>query len=308
MENQFKVELNSETGFLPTCYPLLLSLKEGKTQLFYEEHSRRHPLAAYKDSLSRVENAFLFVLECYDKVALSKDLSWSIGELLESHRQLYYSLAEHFEACEGAAASLVPFSAKKKNPLLDPILRRAKDYKHVDLVINQVKHRHNNFVPIKFRSEYAYVYGFYVSGIRTSTSVGPNPEVHKKWNNQETAFSFNRDFRRLFVDIYRVGEYLAETLKGFGISSAQPKAVEGSKMLSIARKISDIPNFCFPDEVSQPNQIVSITSDNDRHTLRVARGLDRPQSTIPPGGNLRIESVLTIGIESTHIMPYLQNR
>lgn len=307
MAELFDVAIGSKTGFMPPCYLMLLSLKDGHFPLFHEQHSRRHPLSAYKTTLSRVEDAFIDVLDSFDRITAARDLSGEVGPLLERHRALYYSLAEHFEACEGAAESLVAAGEEKKHPLLKPFWNKARDYKHVDRVLNEVKHRHNEFVPIKFGSAFASVFGFYVSGIRTSECLGPNPNIHRKWHDQETAFSFNRDLRRLFVDIYRVGYYLSETLGRFEIPPAEPEAGVGSKLLHIATRISAIPDFCFPDEASQANQVVVVGNDGDQRTLRVACGIDRPRSIVPPG-MLSVEAMLTVGVEGSHKLPYLGRR
>lgn len=308
MSLELNMTVNSKTGFLPICYPLLLSLKTLDVPLFHHEHLLHNPLSSYKQSVLRAEEEFVLLLDSIEKLNIAPRENGNSDEILERLRQLYYALTEHFEACRGAASSLVPKGEEKKHPFLIPFWNRSKDYKHVDLVINQIKHRQNRFIPITFRSKWAAAHGFYVSGIRTSSSVGPNLDVHPNWNNQDTAFSFNRVLRRLFIDVYKVGSYLAETLDRFGVSVVSSIDPGGSRMFSIAKRISNIPNFGFPDEVEQEKFGILVNDDDDNRRIKLVCGKEAPRAIIPPGGDLSVKATFYVEEELSHVMPYLRRR
>lgn len=297
----------ASSGFLPPCYPRLVSLRENIIPLYHEEHGRRHPLSAYTKTLNRVETAFWDVLNAFDELRAAKGLVGKASAMLDDYRGLYYALAEHFEACEGAAASLVKKGQESKHGNLRPFWNKSLDYKHVDRVINEVKHRHNEFVPISMEGSFFVVYGFLVAGIRSATCVGPNQNIHKEWNNMDTAFSFNRDLRRLFVDVFRVGSYLSDALERFNVPpNAAPEPVMGSRIFNIASRIAGIPNFCFPDEWHMPSQIVSIIGGGDAKTLRIASADDH--KPLPPCGAFSVKTMITLGFEPSFRMPYFQRR
>lgn len=304
--NEFTVCNN--TGFRPACYSYIESLRASELVLYHDQYGLRHPVSAYNNSLSRVENGFVEVLNLYDGLRASKGLFHDAGLLLDKYRQLYYALAEHFEACEGVAKSFVAKQEYNKHPVLKKFRTNEKAYKHVDHVINEVKHRQSEFVPLKFTSDRVAIYGFIVSGIRGAGTIGPNLNLHKQWRCSpkiivETAFSFNRDLRHIFVDIFRVGAFLGEAMAEFGVIAASSPKREGSKLIEIASRITGIPDFGFPDELEEKRYIVKLEGEGDLLKLRVGNGgrYNLPQSWFNPA---KVELLIMLNAELSHIVPY----
>lgn len=298
------------TGFRPTCYPYLESLRECGVSLYHDKYGLRHPVGAYSNSLSRVERDFIEVLNLFDQLRTTKNLFHDAGLLLDKYRQLYYALAEHFEACEGIVKSFVPYEERKKHRALEQLSRNKKVYQHVDHVINAIKHRQNELVPLAFESKFLTIYGFVVSGIRAPDTAGPNLTVHKQWPGPrgnkkiETAFSFNRDLRRVFVDTFRVGSLLGEAMDEFGVTVASSPKREGSRLFEIASRIAKIPDFGFPDELENKRYTVEVEREGDCLRIRVGYGgyYNVPSFLYDPA---RVRHLIMLTGELSRIVPYM---
>lgn len=298
------------TGFRPTCYPYLESLRESGVVLYHDKYGLRHPVSAYSNTLSRVEGDFIEVLNLFDKLRATKNLFHDASLLLDRYRQLYYALAEHFEACEGIVKSFVPYEEREKHRALKQLSKNKKTYEHVDKVINEIKHRQNELVPIEFKSKFLTIYGFVVSGIRAPDTAGPNLTVHKQWPGPrgnkkiETAFSFNRDLRHIFVDTFRVGALLGEAMDEFGVMGAPSPKREGSRLFEIASRIAKVPDFGFPDELEKERYTVEVKREGDCFRMRVGYGgyHNVPSVLYDPA---RVHHLIMLTGELSRIVPYV---
>lgn len=126
------------------------------------------------------------------------------------------------------------------------------------------------------RNHLIKAYGYFVAGPDSRGVIGPNPHIHRPWKGQATAFSFNRDLRRLFVSLYQIGEFVTEFLRGIGTPEPHDwKGASADELYDIAQRISRLPTFYFVDEVPNRNPVVFVPAGGVRK-INIADDAARP--------------------------------
>ncbi len=283
----------------------VLSAEFPITDLYNRDLKLRQPLGIYNVSLMTVLASFENVLDEVEKFLLNKPFAkyedlpdeWREGfhepKLLVNQRTLLYSLMEHMEDCFNILKCFVPLPSpdplkrtKKaycKHPEInDCVTAVAPYYDHVSNIVNHSKHNQGRIKTFTISTDTMLMPGYFiescehikdpVTGIITWEVLGPSSIIHTP--NRDTAFSFARDLRFHFVNIYLVSMHLAVAVNKLAGSKASPRIIDHSKMasqlLSVARRIEKLPNYFFRDEVLMPVPTVKIIETATTTELRLA--------------------------------------
>jgi len=262
----FQSRLSKKTGLFPKAVYALHAAKDVSTH--HAIHGFRHPLGIYNVSLTYILTRFGKVLDELDRFSSTyhadkKKTDQLCSALLDTMDHLLDSLLEHMDDCESVIASFFP---SKDDPKAKRVWREFKDgihpYRdHIGRVVNFIKHQQGRLRIVVFSGRSFCYPGYFVEGVVDDGVLGPAPTIHK---NSNTAFSFNRDLRFHLVSLYFVSAHLAQAV--YEASKIQPQPIEKSEeesrqLLTTLKRVSQLPMFFYPDEISKQIPVVRILDD-----------------------------------------------
>jgi hypothetical protein len=270
MLNNFSLRLSEkDCGFMPAA-KFLGSLADSRLSL---AKGQLHPFAAHNITIAHVWRSFADVLDAHKAIVprgINKELSDRTSTLLNCHRELLYRIAEHLDACLKAAQAVADKGLGRKEKNFKEFADRHKDIRdHAALVANTLKH---NFCPlqaVRMTNGMLHVFGYFLSAPQEDGCIAPHEEVHPRWKDKETAISFNRDLRRLFVELFEAATNLAGYLHALGIGPSAPPAQMADNIMAIAGRIQAIPAYCFPDEAMRPSPRVAVEESEAGKMLHI---------------------------------------
>lgn len=310
-ENLKIVRSTQKTGNIaPECYDILSDLPE-KALNFYK-FPERHPLGIYNYSISRIMNAFSFVINqivLIEKDQLNFKLSdKSINQLLIFQSELLHALHAHIDDCFRILKVVAPYPETKignmtskerkkvegnvhswlktfNHPTYDIFARKIADYRnYLGKIVNSIKHNHARLRLIYMNIEGFDVFGYYVEGITLNNKnrivAGPDPKI----NPNGTAFSFTRDLRFHFYKIYEISHYLKQALislltEEYGVKTFNLKVPNDYNPVldTVAEEIQNLDWAFFYDEYKKSLPQISFkNNDNKILTLKLIENQARP--------------------------------
>jgi len=257
--------------------------------LFYRDYGLKHPLALYNTSFNKIEDALRDFFKIYDSLKVEDFTPTESNkkehnnndkgrELLKVYRIFLYSLREYLDDCFHVMKAFVrPQShfkddrnqcawLKKNIPSETSVFfDNIKDYKnYLDNIVNQLKHKNGILSYIVFYNETnrEFHVGYFVANIKND-AYEPVDYIHKEFQGQHTAFSFNRDIRYNIFNVFLVSEEIVEFLKRIGIklNSSEKSIKAPDRRTLLYKKIMDMPKVFFPDEYSKDVPSVCLLDD-----------------------------------------------
>jgi hypothetical protein len=137
-------------------------------------------------------------------------------------------------------------------------------------LVNRVKHEHGQIRCVAFSDGSLQSAGYYLEGLDAQGVAMPDPSVHPG----NTAFSFNRDLRYHFIQLFEIGSALKGALTS-ALRAQKLRAVESTykstseEFTSIAERVSNLPQVVLPDEPAKPTPSVLARRDADDVVLSV---------------------------------------
>jgi hypothetical protein len=307
---------------MPEAYEALSSKLEGVplSNMNYGHRSisrLRHPLGIYSVSLSSVLDSLLDVLDELDHLRSERPFldtskyGWDTELVAKQERFLRY-LMDHMDDC---VSVLMCFFGDKENFHNDEHVKiyskSIEPYRsHIGRIVNHVKHQQGRLRFLAFLSAQEIFPGYFVEGIDSDGAPGPALQIHKKFRNADTAFSFARDLRYHLFNIYLVSHYLAEAISAIVRSAKVAMNSSESpddKIAEIAWRICSLPLIFFPDEVSLSVPSVEIKNFQDDETELVLYYPDEQvQAESPPKETTVYLSLRGDGVTQTFRLPYYQ--
>lgn len=279
----------------------------GATPTFHEGHGARHPLAAYRISLSEVVGKLLAVV---DALALVQASGRRPGEdascdrhLLDATDHMLDALMEHIGDCNSVLRSLFALGDSRYRRVYDRFKNSVRPYReHIGAADNYLKHNQGRLVLMSFEWGASSSFGYYIEG-PLGSGTGPATAVH---GEAGTAFSFNRDIPFHVCHVYAISDRLAAAIEGAGFSqdSAEPHDSDKEASQQLARLLSEVaklPRVWFPDELRKPAPLVQL----DEEGVLIEYPSDRTGRIGPPYG-ARVTTVLSgDGVTRSFKLPYL---
>jgi hypothetical protein len=277
---------------------------------YHEAYGARHPLAAYRVSLSNVASRLVVVL---DELPTTRPAGPERGaadtnreqRLLEAADHLLDALMEHMGDCGSILRSMFPASDEARHRTVYSKYKGSVEpyRKHIGAIVNYIKHNQGRLCSVSFAWLGGSIPGYYVEG-PIGSGVGPAQAIH---GEEPTAFSFNRDVPFHICSLFAVGDRLAAALRladsriGLGDSfpSTEPSSSDLSKALRLA---SALPRVFFPDEVKKPMPLIQL----DGHALTIELPSNAVKPSGPPLGSKVLISARGDGVTRSFRLPYLR--
>lgn len=293
----------------PKSYDILNNLP--KKSLDYNKFPERHPLGIYNYSLARILKSFLYVInqiEVIENEQISEssfeasESIKSIDVLLIFYSELLHALHAHIDDCFRILKIVSPYpknemcklsSSKRQeveryvfkwlkefnHPSYKKFEEKISDYRtHVGRIVNKIKHNHARLRLISMNMEGFDVLGYYIEGIDLNKDNKimscPDPEIHPN----STAFSFTRDLRFHFYNIYEISHYLQEALvlalkKEYNFQSTDLEHYTNynPNFDIVANKIQNLDMAFYFDEYEKPlpQILINKNNNNTRLTLKL---------------------------------------
>lgn len=242
----------------------------------------RPPVGAYNSSLLEVIRAFETLLNTLDSFrneqCWHKDKENWQDPLVADCERMLYRMFEHATDCRNILDCLLPSGGElKTNRTVKDFDKRIKLYRdHVGAVVNRLKHRQRRIRAIVFYDIDPIIPGYYLETVGTIQDNGvtvevvqPDSEIHA---NADTAFSFHRDLRYHFCNLYLISQHLANAVHE--LTSTVPAVVctrnqnFDDRLFNIAQRIAALPEVFYPDELKKTVPAVAVREDNDLRTIR----------------------------------------
>lgn len=245
--------------------------------LFNEKYKLRRPIGVYNTSLVTVAQRMRLALDAYDLVDVQnpgdsppkKDRRSDADEnLLIAYQDLLFAMMGHLEDCDGIVRSFFKPSDKfTKDPKVRTYKRALKWYRRrIGVAVNAIKHDQNRLRLFWMAGAFAWSRGYFVESYRPGRGLGSNPDVHA---GGDTAFSFAYDFRLHFVELYAIGGHLRNFVVTVDPRVVAEANAECPWALVLGERISALRNFPFPNEIDEPNPLVTVLAKGKSSTLKV---------------------------------------
>lgn len=311
------IKLISSTGSSLKPEAIRILSSDISARLHHTDLIIRHPLAIYNLSLASILSCFESVLSTISSLCKSPSSLTPLAAphdfeipLLSKQLSLLYSLETHLDDCERILESCFPSRSAFHNDIQVKAYKSAiHPYrKHVGKVVNHLKHDQGRLRSILFRDNASAHLGYFVEAPDSEGSLGPAPKVHKNGN---TAFSFARNLRFHFCNVYLVSAALSRAV--INLTKPITLAALGNKddigWTSVARSIAALPMVFFSDEIAQsvPTVIVSDSDDGGTTLMLAYPDYETKAETVRKEMEVMINYVGD-GVSRSYRMPYADPR
>lgn len=268
---RIKIKLIDQGSFLPSAAHAIAGVPDDF--IYNSEHGLKHPMSVYATSLRLLTKEWTVVLNNIDKLRHSltdEERKLRLLDTTSVYVQLLHKIHEHHDACTSVIRSLCRASDAKENKFNSVFLNNANPvgWRHfrnatkphrdelVGSIVNKIKHDQAELNSVYLISIRDIRFGYYLKGLISANTMGPDPVVHAGAN---TAFSFFRDMLMHLWWIYRTGDLLSECVTsvihakhGVQISPAKGDFSE-MQWSKVVERCSKLPPDFFPDEVEKPH-------------------------------------------------------
>lgn len=193
--------------------------------LHHLAHNLRPPVGIYNLSMGRVLRAFTATLDELDLAASApwtdKGVKFDPAKLLAAQTELLEAMLSHIDdgyqilrACHPPQPGVEePFAdtwlANARHPSVAFFKQSVEPYRtDIAAIVNKVKHEHGQLRCVAFTDGHIQTAGYYLEGVDADGVAIPDPRVHPN----DTAFSFDRDLRLHFVQLFEIGSALKGAL------------------------------------------------------------------------------------------------
>lgn len=251
-----QLKSNQYSGLQPHAQIALEQIKD-----MIINSSKRHPLAIYNLSFSRILNNFEDVINSLNNVQKiditnpEVDIDSKPHKLiLKNQYQLLYSLMEHMDDCKNVLKQFYSNTDEfKKSIIVKEFNNNIDEYRNfIGKIVNNIKHEQGRLRFIILINEKSQYPGYFVEGNLKENHVGPNPLIHE---NSNTAFSFSRDLKFHFVNLMFVSFHLAIAIvkiNNLPDISVVNIITNDKRLNEITKKISSLPYNFYNDEITKP--------------------------------------------------------
>ncbi len=192
-------------------------------------------------------------------------------------------------------------------------------YDHISKIVNHSKHSQGRIRFCVIFGITLIIPGYFVESpeeflnptthqITDWEVIGPSSDIHGK--NRDTAFSFARDLRFHFFQIYFVSAELVKAVKNLSASHFRTRnslSPAESKILTIAKRLEKLPMALFRDELRQDIPSVKIILDEMQETHLILSYPDNKEILVSPSNDVTFTAWINfIGDDTSNkvIRPY----
>jgi len=217
------IEKRKNLGFVPEVVGYLASIKE--FEYSYKEYNLRHPCAIFNLSSHYVIQDFIDILTELEEnqnnyIRRKSNLGIKFRNLINNFFKFRDSCYEILVSCSKKHSP--PFERQflwrwleaNKYESGKEFFNKTKDeVGFFEKIYNKLKHTSNVIQPVDFLNRNNKgIMGFYLEGIDSKGSVGPDESLHPRFHGQNTGNSYNFVLRKLYYLLYKVSEIIKEVL------------------------------------------------------------------------------------------------
>lgn len=316
--------LNRHGNVQPPVFSILADLPTEK--FHHAAHGLRPPGGIYNVSIDRVIRAFVAVLDQIDALAAatrSPDgrIEFAAEGLLAAQTELLESMLAHVDDAYQILKACSPPQPQIQEPFADRWLEKArhpsvrqfknavKRYRDgVAAIVNREKHEHGQLRFVVFSDSEMRVPGYYLEAVGPGGVLQPDEKVHPGF----TAFSFDRDLRLHFVQLFGIGEALKgallTSLRAQHIPvSGRPVQNDSAALLSVAERLAALGTVVFPDEAAKATPHVRVRREGE--DAEVAVRFPNLAVMVPTKpGMVTTTAIRGDGYSSQYRVPYFKGR
>ncbi len=300
-----RLKLNeSKLGYYPELLNYLSSLQLDKIDY-------KHPNDTLKQSFTEIivlYSKMLPILNKHEIVDFDSELKREkdIKELLRLTKQLYQEADIYIENMKKMINSIKLKEDAVMKDVQKELADKIKPYEKniISIPNNAIKHDGNIIKSIEMiKDESTRIIGYYLEASREET-YGPNPNVHKDYKGEATAFSYNKSLKMILGSIYSISNECLVILKKYvndTICENKDLTLDFNTK-AIINTLIEIPLAFFPDELNK--RFVNIYFEGDVSII------EYPSSLFPlRGSKYEIQSSVRISKTSTKFtLPYFRER
>lgn len=213
--------------------------------------------------------------------------------------------AEFYDTCLSCIKSLFPSEDKNSDKEIRLFRDITKQYsKHIMPQANHIKHRQSKVNNIVQSCGDVVIPGYFIESAIPSIGIGPDPIIHKKHDNQFTAFSYTREIRLAIIGLIHTSQALSSRVEKIRDLKPSTDYTDNTKLKELVRKVSNLPPYVYDDETSKELPLISI----DANMLSVKYGVNQRKEQ-----KSLIWSTVSFMFEvdpvtRTMVLPYFQGR
>jgi hypothetical protein len=266
------LDLKPNLGLTPEVIGYLASIKEH--EYFYIDYNLRHPGGIFNIAFGDIINDFLDILveleEYQSKYSEYNDnreinLGRKLRTLLIDLIRFRDSLYEVLQACckhhtpprkKDFIRTWLNMNKYSSGEELSDIIKSDLDY--FNRINNKLKHTSSTVENIYFHDKKSSIFGFYVTGVNETGSIGPDEAIHPKFEGVYTANSYNFILRQLYYVIYRISYSFKDIiLKHFretyfiDLKFNSDYNSEDKRERELFYRMHNLPDIYFPNEVGK---------------------------------------------------------
>lgn len=269
--DELRIEKKPNLGFIPEIIGYLANIEDH--DYIYTEYKIRHPGAVFNIVTHYLVEDFIDLLKelevcqaAYDEkreINLERKLRILILDFLKYQDSCYEIIMgcckQHEPPKKGAfykdwlnSRNHKYFAAEN----LNTHMKALDELDQIRKINNRLKHTSFVLRPSIFLSQDSIIHGFYVEGAIAVRGVGPDDEIHPKYDgNTRSANSYNFILMNLYYILYKISDILKKVIiqhytDVFSLNIAFNDAhIENDKnWKELNDRITKLPNDYFPNE------------------------------------------------------------
>jgi len=284
MENS-KYLLRDNFGYVPEVIGFLASIKE--FEYSYKFYCVRHPGGIFNLQIIIVVEDLIEILEKLSKCQTDYD-SNSIPNIDELFTRLIYNFFKFIDSCyEIILGCCKEHTPRSKNEPLHEWLKKneygagilfyentKEDLAYFRELYNKLKHTSNSLQSVTFYEGKSATMGFYLQSVASDGSIGPDENLHPKFQDTHSASSYNYTLKKIYPLLYLVSDTLKDALifhfkevYGLDLNFEEKYKSEGDRFEVLFEKMRSLSNKYFPNEINKSVLNVSTKDINKKRYL-----------------------------------------
>ncbi|WP_048189923.1 hypothetical protein [Methanobacterium sp. SMA-27] len=268
---ELKIKFEEELNYCPPVLGHLSSI--GENEFSYRYYKFRHPAGIFSLQLNNIIDDFLDLLSSLEQMQNKKinvderNINKKFVRLISSFFKYYESCYEIFVGCckqhdpPRESEPLHQWLYKNNYDVGQKFFDKVKDDTgYFRTLNNKLKHTSNDLRIFCFYNNHMKIMGYYLESVDDNGSLGPDEELHPRFQDQHTANSFNFILRQLYYCIYEIANILDSVLIqhfrevysiNLSYNSEFTKLLDCNTLRNLNEKINNLPEFYFPNEFNR---------------------------------------------------------
>jgi hypothetical protein len=287
------ITLCTTRSLVPPVYYALRAVQENTFSYGY--YGLRHPASIFSIHFSSVMTAFTSLAIAINNIqgtgtpcsneendrlkALTGEFLFQLINYFESGYEVFLCFCEQFEKPSSRQPLYRWFTSHGYGNDIQPYFTNTNselgDYRKL---FNALKHSSNRLEVFQFMHPHGATkaLGLYLESVDDEGSVGPNVELHPMYQDEYTAWSYNRHIRTFYFLIYKIASEMNAAVqrlcerKGVSLSllniplvSTDLETLANAALVNVANRFDGVFNVFYPQEAEMQVKTVSFDAGQE---------------------------------------------